>query len=90
MPWKRSWRIWSNFTITLGRGRPSGSGDQEDTLEIYPYLPGGFGTSIGSALDGKATLARTPDHKLEWAFLRPAACEILRRYWQGDQHDTAK
>src|SRR4029077_8087816 len=41
------------------------------TLKIYPYLPGGYGTSIGSALEGKATLARTPDHKLEWAFLRP-------------------
>ena len=42
------------------------------TLKIYPYLPGGYGTSIGSALEGKATLARTPDHKLDWAFLRPA------------------
>ena len=41
------------------------------TLKVYPYLPGGYGTSIGSALQGKATLARTPDHKLDWAFLRP-------------------
>ena len=41
------------------------------TLKIYPYLPGGYGTSIGSALQGKATLARTADHKLDWAFLRP-------------------
>jgi hypothetical protein len=41
------------------------------TLKVYPYLPGGFGTSIGAALEGKATLARTPDHKLDWAFLRP-------------------
>jgi hypothetical protein len=41
------------------------------TLKIYPYLPGGYGTSIGSALEGKTTLARTPDHKLDWAFLRP-------------------
>ena len=41
------------------------------TLKIYPYLPGGYGTSIGSALQGKATLARTPDHELDWAFLRP-------------------
>ena len=41
------------------------------TLKIYPYLPGGYGTSIGSALEGKATLARTPDHKLDWEFLRP-------------------
>jgi hypothetical protein len=41
------------------------------TLKVYPYLPGGYGTSIGAALEGKATLARTPDHKLDWAFLRP-------------------
>ena len=41
------------------------------TLKVYPYLPGGYGTSIGSALEGKATLARSPDHKLDWAFLRP-------------------
>ena len=41
------------------------------TLKVYPYLPGGFGTSIGSALEGKATLARTPDHRLDWEFLRP-------------------
>ena len=41
------------------------------TLKVYPYLPGGYGTSIGSALEGKATLARTPDHKLDWEFLRP-------------------
>jgi hypothetical protein len=41
------------------------------TLKIYPYLPGGYGTSIGSALEGNATLARTSDHKLDWAFLRP-------------------
>ena len=41
------------------------------TLKVYPYVPGGYGTSIGSALAGNATLARTPDHKLDWAFLRP-------------------
>ncbi len=41
------------------------------TLKVYPYLPGGLGTSIASALLGEATLARTPDHKLDWAFLRP-------------------
>ena len=41
------------------------------TLKVYPYLPGGYGTSIGSALEGKATLALMPDHKLDWAFLRP-------------------
>jgi hypothetical protein len=41
------------------------------TLKIYPYLPGGYGTSIGLALEGKATLARSPDHELDWEFLRP-------------------
>jgi hypothetical protein len=41
------------------------------TLKVYPYLPGGYGTSIGSALEGKATLARTLDYKLNWSFLRP-------------------
>ena len=41
------------------------------TLKIYPYLPGGYGTSIGSALQGNATLALAPDHKLDWSFLRP-------------------
>ena len=61
------------------------------TLKIYPYLPGGYGTSIGSALEGKATLARTPDHKLDWAFLRPAgAGEVHRRHRQGDEHGAAE
>jgi hypothetical protein len=41
------------------------------TLKIYPYVPGGYGTSIGAALEGKATLLRTPEHKLDWSFLRP-------------------
>jgi hypothetical protein len=50
------------------------------TLKIYPYLPGGYGTSIGSALQGKATLARTPDHELNWAFLRP---EEPARFTEG-------
>jgi hypothetical protein len=41
------------------------------TLKVYPYKPGGFGTSIGSALDGKGTLARTPEHALDISFLKP-------------------
>ena len=61
------------------------------TLKVYPYLPGGYGTSIGSALQGKATLALTPDHKLDWAFLRPAgAGEVHRRQRQGDEHHPAQ
>ncbi|WP_282944096.1 DUF1254 domain-containing protein [Cellulomonas endometrii] len=42
------------------------------TLKAYPYLPGGYGTSIASALAGEATLRRTPEHELDWSFLRPA------------------
>jgi hypothetical protein len=41
------------------------------TLKIYPYQPGGFGTSIATALEGKASLLRSPDGKLDWAFLKP-------------------
>ena len=41
------------------------------TLKVYPYVPGGYGTSIASALAGEATLRRSPDHQLDWAFLRP-------------------
>src|SRR5208283_4806757 len=33
--------------------------------------PGGFGTSIATGLDGKVPLLRSPDGKLDWAFLRP-------------------
>jgi hypothetical protein len=40
------------------------------TLKIYPYQPGGFGTSIATGLDGKVPLLRSPDGKLDWAFLR--------------------
>ncbi|MFM9487181.1 DUF1254 domain-containing protein [Pseudomonas monachiensis] len=43
----------------------------KNTLKVYPYLPGGYGTSIGTALQGNATLARTPEHQLDWSFLRP-------------------
>jgi hypothetical protein len=41
------------------------------TLKVYPYVPGGYGTSIASALEGDSTLLRSPDHKLEWSFLAP-------------------
>ena len=30
------------------------------TLRIYPYTPGGFGTSIATALEGKVKLAKNP------------------------------
>ena len=41
------------------------------TMKIYPYEPGGYGTSIATGLDGKVPLLRSPDGKLDWAFLRP-------------------
>ncbi len=41
------------------------------TLKIYPYQPGGFGTSIATALEGKVPLLRNPNGQLDWAFLRP-------------------
>src|SRR5208282_3169374 len=41
------------------------------TLKIYLYQPGGYGTSIATGLDGKVPLLRSPDGKLDWAFLRP-------------------
>ena len=30
-------------------------------LKIYPYTPGGYGTSIGTALEGKVRLAQNPE-----------------------------
>jgi hypothetical protein len=30
-------------------------------LKIYPYTPGGYGTSIGTALEGKIRLAKNPE-----------------------------
>ena len=41
------------------------------TMKIYPYQPGGYGTSIATALDGKTPLLRSPNGQLDWAFLRP-------------------
>jgi hypothetical protein len=43
------------------------------TMKIYPYQPGGYGTSITTALDGKTPLLRSPNGQLDWAFLRPQA-----------------
>lgn len=35
----------------------------KDELKIYPYVPGGFGTSIGAFLEGKAPLAQLSTSK---------------------------
>jgi len=42
-------------------------------LKICPYQPGGFGTSIATALEGKIPLLRSPDGKLDWVFLKAQA-----------------
>src|SRR5271169_6661710 len=41
------------------------------TMKIYPYQPGGYGTSIATGLDGKVPLLRSLNGQLDWAFLRP-------------------
>jgi hypothetical protein len=41
------------------------------TLKVYPYQPGGFGTSIATALEGKVPLLRSANGSLDWGFLRP-------------------
>ena len=41
------------------------------TLKIYRYQPGGFGTSIGTALEGKVPLLRNAAGQLDWSFLGP-------------------
>lgn len=70
-------KVRTTRALVLGRsfltqGDPKPTADLiKKTLKIYPYLPGGLGTSIASALQGEATLARSKDHKLDWAFLRP-------------------
>ena len=60
------------------------------TLKVYPYIPGGYGTSIASALEGNTTLLRNSEHKLEWSFLSPSRGEIRRRYRQGHEHHSAE
>jgi hypothetical protein len=40
-------------------------------MKIYAYQPGGFGTSIATALDGKVALARDSNGHLDWSFLSP-------------------
>ena len=40
--------------------KPAVETDQEVDLKIYPYTPGGVGTSIATALDGKVRLAKNP------------------------------
>ena len=41
------------------------------TLKVYPLLSRWLRHEHRLALEGETTLARTPDHKLDWAFLRP-------------------
>ena len=41
------------------------------TTKIYPYQPGGYGTSIATGLQGDVKLARTPEGKLDYSWLKP-------------------
>lgn len=45
--------------------------------KIYPYLPGGSGTSIAEALEGKATLATEANGTLDFSFLKPEAPAVF-------------
>ena len=61
------------------------------TLKIYPYLPGGYGTSIGSALAGQGDFGAHagPQTGLGLSATRGAG-EVHRRHRQGDEHDSAQ
>ena len=60
------------------------------TLKVYPYLPGGYGTSIGPAR-GKGD-ARAHARSQDGLGLSAAARagEVHRRHRQGDEHRAAK
>ena len=61
------------------------------TLKVYPYVPGGYGTSIASALAGEATLRAHPGSQT--GLVLPAAAgagEVHRRHRQGDEHHSAQ
>ena len=51
------------------------------SLKIYPYTPGGYGTSIATVLEGKVRLAGNPT--------RPAD-EVRRGERKVVQHDPSK
>ena len=61
------------------------------TLKIYPYLPGGYGTSIGSALRGQGDVGAHAGSQtgLGLSATRGAG-EVHRRQRQGDEHGAAK
>ena len=48
-------------------------------LKIYPYTPGGYGTSIGTALEGKVRLGAEPGDSRD---------QVRRGHRKGVQHDS--
>jgi hypothetical protein len=70
--WSRTTRVMMLGRSFLENDSPKPAAELiKRTLKIYPYQPGGFGTSIATALEGTVPLLRAPDHHLDWAFLRP-------------------
>ena len=53
----------------------------KNTLKIYPYVPGSYGTSIGSFVTGKAPLA---------PLSKPGTLDLRRGDWPLDEHHPAQ
>ena len=70
-------RVRTTRAIILGRAFPENDDPGppaeliKKTLKICPYQPGGYGTSIGTALAGTSSLRRTSQGHLDWPFLKP-------------------
>ena len=60
------------------------------TLKVYRYVPGGYGTSIASALEGEATLQRTPAQTGLGLSATSVPCAVHRRHRQGDEYHSAQ
>ena len=61
------------------------------TLKIYPYLPGGYGTSIGSALQGEGDTGAYAGSQTGLGLSATArAGQVHRRHRQGHEHHAAE
>jgi hypothetical protein len=55
-------RVLYAFRAFLAKNDPKPAVENiKKNLKIYPYTPGGFGTSIGTALEGKVRLGKNPE-----------------------------
>jgi hypothetical protein len=52
--------MWFSWIIDIGFPGPDRGEGGKKHLKIYPYTPGGFGTSIATALEGKVRLGKNP------------------------------